>query len=218
MNALFLDLNSSSAAMATSYALPSSTMHNAHSHHGHNHVHSHSHSHSPSRPTANTTRAMRHERSNGSLHSFSHSESSVDHNHSHDHKHKHGHNCNHNHHIHEPSPLGVGYPTPPNSDSLPGQSFEKHAYESSSELSKVDSYEPPPNAVDVVGHNHGHHHHHSTSVEPRSKFTAFVLPYTRKWPLLYTIMADKDSRRIFYFMRYMLPIRVVERRANSRTV
>jgi zinc transporter 5/7 len=191
--------------MATSYALPTS-MHNGHSHHGHNHVHSHSHA--SSRPAANT-RSMRHERSSGSLHSSSFSESSVEHNHIHDHKHKHAHNHTHSHHSHEPSPLGLGYPTPPNSDSLPGQQFEKHAYESSPELYKVDSYEPPPNAVDVVGHNHTHHHHSSPSAEPRSKFTTFVLPYTRRWPLLYTIMADKDSRRIFYFMRCVLPIKVL---------
>jgi hypothetical protein len=28
-----------------------------------------------------------------------------------------------------------------------------------------------------------------------------VLPYTESWPLLHSIMKEKDSRRIFYFMR-----------------
>ena len=192
--------------MATSYALPTTAMHNAHSHHGHNHVYSHSHSHTSSRPAANS-RSTRHERSTGSLHSSSFSESSVEHNPIHDHKHKHGASGDHSHHSHEPSPLG--YPTPPNSDSLPGQQqFERHTHDSH-ELSKVDSYDPPPNAVHAVGHDHGHHHQHSSpSLEPRSKFTTFILPYTRRWPLLYTIMAEKDSRRIFYFMRYVLPFKV----------
>lgn len=41
-------------------------------------------------------------------------------------------------------------------------------------------------------------HDHSTE---RSKFTNMLLPYTAKWPLLHTVMTEKDSRRIFYFMR-----------------
>jgi hypothetical protein len=27
-----------------------------------------------------------------------------------------------------------------------------------------------------------------------------VLPYTERWTLLHSILKDKDSRRIFYFM------------------
>jgi zinc transporter 5/7 len=38
-------------------------------------------------------------------------------------------------------------------------------------------------------------------VQPRSRFTNFILPLVLRWPLLHTVMADKDSRRIFYFMR-----------------
>lgn len=41
---------------------------------------------------------------------------------------------------------------------------------------------------------------HDHSAE-RSRFTNLLLPYTAKWPLLHTVMTEKDSRRIFYFMR-----------------
>ena len=192
--------------MATSYALPASAITHSHSHHGHNHIHSHSHSHSasPGRHSAHTTRSMKHERSTGSLHSFSHTESHLEHDHNHTHSHDHGHlhsnNCNH--HVQEPSTLG--YPTPPNSDGLPPAPFKEHVHEHSPALSQVGSYEPPLNAVEAAhhSHDHGHSHSHSSTPLPRSKFTSFVLPYTQRFPLLYTIMADKDSRRIFYFMRY----------------
>lgn len=36
----------------------------------------------------------------------------------------------------------------------------------------------------------------------RSRFTDMMLPYTAKWPILHAVMTEKDSRRIFYFMRY----------------
>lgn len=42
---------------------------------------------------------------------------------------------------------------------------------------------------------------HEHSVE-RSRFTNLLLPYTARWPLLHTVMTERDSRRIFYFMRY----------------
>lgn len=45
---------------------------------------------------------------------------------------------------------------------------------------------------------------HDHSAE-RSKFTNMLLPYTSKWPILHAIMTEKDSRRIFYFMRYLYP-------------
>jgi zinc transporter 5/7 len=57
------------------------------------------------------------------------------------------------------------------------------------------------------GHDHDHgdahdHHGHDHTAE-RSKFTALLLPYTSRYPLLHAIMTDKDSRRIFYFMSYV---------------
>ena len=50
----------------------------------------------------------------------------------------------------------------------------------------------------------GHHHHHDAhhQHENHSMFTRMLLRNTQKWPLLNSILADKDSRRIFYFMRY----------------
>lgn len=46
-----------------------------------------------------------------------------------------------------------------------------------------------------------HVHDHGSSAE-RSRFTNLILPFTAKWPLLHAIVTEKDSRRIFYFMRY----------------
>ncbi|RKF74240.1 Zinc transporter 5 [Golovinomyces cichoracearum] len=37
-------------------------------------------------------------------------------------------------------------------------------------------------------------------IEPRSKFTNLLLQITIKWPFLQTVISEKDSRRIFYFM------------------
>lgn len=53
-------------------------------------------------------------------------------------------------------------------------------------------------------HDHHHHHHHShghSEAEP-SKFSKFLLRYCEPYPLLYSILKERDSRRIFYFMRY----------------
>ena len=57
-------------------------------------------------------------------------------------------------------------------------------------------------------HKHQHHHHeNSASVEPKnmSKFSAFLTVQFRGWRLLEQIIAEKDSRRIFYFMWYVVP-------------
>ena len=169
-----------------------------HSHHGH----VHSHSHSPSRQpqySANTPRTLRQEKSNGSLHAHSHSEPHHEHARSHSPSHR---------HEREPSPLRY-LPTPPYSNGLAPGPFENQTYEPSPALSQVGSYEPPLKAVNVLPHDHDHNydHHdrshapHAKSVEPRSRFTSFMLPFVLRWPLLHTIISDKDSRRIFYFMR-----------------
>ena len=57
----------------------------------------------------------------------------------------------------------------------------------------------PPAAARSRSHSHSHQQH-GHSVE-RSRFTTLLLPYTARWPILHTVVADKDSRRIFYFMR-----------------
>jgi zinc transporter 5/7 len=61
-------------------------------------------------------------------------------------------------------------------------------------------YEPPV-ASRSRSHSHSHHHHEHSA--PRSKFTGLLLQYTPRWPLLHAVVVDKDSRRIFYFMRYV---------------
>lgn len=180
--------------MASTYALPASAMTHSHAHNGH----LHSHSHSPSRQySANMPRSLKTERSNGSLHSHSHSDIHLDHEHSHSHNHSHDHS-----HSHEREYSQKGYlPTPPNSDDLPAvATFEKQNYEPLRVPSHIDAFQPSLNASNVVPHDHGHLHPHSPPVEPRSKFTGFILPFILRWPIFHTIMADKDSRRIFYFM------------------
>ena len=56
-------------------------------------------------------------------------------------------------------------------------------------------------------HHHHHHHHHDTAStydhEDYSKFTGMLLRATTPFPLLHSILVEKDSRRIFYFMRYI---------------
>jgi solute carrier family 30 (zinc transporter), member 5/7 len=178
--------------MTSSYALPASAMTNGHNH-GHGHLHSHSHS--PGRQySANSPRALKPERSNGSLHAHSLSESHADHEHTHSHHH-------HTHsHVREHSPSPY-LPTPPNSNGIPPvAAFEKQqthqAHEISPALSDMLPYEPPS-----YHNHHGHPHDHTLPVEPRSRITNFLLPFVLRWPLLHTIIAEKDSRRIFYFMR-----------------
>jgi solute carrier family 30 (zinc transporter), member 5/7 len=176
--------------MASSYTLPASAMT-----HGHNHAHGHlhSHSHSPGRQySANSPRTLKPERSSGSLHSQSLSESHLGSEHTHSHHHSHSHGGEHS--------LSPYLPTPPNSNGLPPISaFEKQTYQIhdlSPALSQASSYGAPS-----YQNHHEHSHNHTPPVEPRSRFTNFLLPFVLRWPLLHTIMAEKDSRRIFYFMR-----------------
>ncbi|KAH7313195.1 cation efflux family-domain-containing protein [Rhexocercosporidium sp. MPI-PUGE-AT-0058] len=204
--------------MASSYALPASAMTHSHGH-GHTHLHSHSHSHSPGRQhPPSPQKALRSDRSNGSLHSHSHSEPRLDH----------GHNNNHNHsHSHSSSPSrGHSYmrelstssylPTPPNSNGMsPISEFPKqlHQHEPSPALSQMGPFEPSLNAVNVISHSHEHDHLHNHALhveQPRSKFTSLLLPFAMRWPLLHTILADKDSRRIFYFMSLNFAFMIVQ--------
>lgn len=58
--------------------------------------------------------------------------------------------------------------------------------------------------------DHQHHHHHTEPYASRrelksSKLTNFLLGLFRNWPLVHGILAEKDSRRIFYFMRCVQP-------------
>lgn len=114
---------------------------------------------------------------------------------------------------HSPSPY---LPTPPNSNDMsPIAEFEKHAHqhEPSPALSSMSSFEPSMNATNVISHSHGHDHlhNHAPPVEqPRSKFTGLLLPFAMRWPLLHTILVDKDSRRIFYFMSLNFAFMIVQ--------
>ena len=52
--------------------------------------------------------------------------------------------------------------------------------------------------------NH-HHHHHPPKTQihehgQMSRFSAYLIQRIPQWPLLHSILAEKDSRRIFYFM------------------
>ena len=53
--------------------------------------------------------------------------------------------------------------------------------------------------------NHTHHQQTSATIEHRnmSKFSAFFIVQVQGWRLLEQILAEKDSRRIFYFMWYV---------------
>lgn len=44
-----------------------------------------------------------------------------------------------------------------------------------------------------------HHHVHSDA----SRMTKLIIHYSEPYPLLYSILQESDSRRIFYFMRYV---------------
>ena len=49
--------------------------------------------------------------------------------------------------------------------------------------------------------DHGHHHPHAAHHDHPSRFSEALLCLFQQWPLLHSILAEKDSRRIFYFMR-----------------
>jgi zinc transporter 5/7 len=171
--------------MASSYALPASAITHTHSHHGH----VHSHSHSPGRHPANTQRSMRQERPIGNTHSYSASESHLGYIHEHP---------GSPHYEREASPYlePVRAHTPGHDDPF-GMTDDIPPQE--------HLYQPPSN---IISHEHSHRkgsHARMASATPRSRFTNFILPYALPWPLLHTILANKDSRRIFYFMRYSLP-------------
>lgn len=62
-----------------------------------------------------------------------------------------------------------------------------------------------PTASSFSSHsNHQHHHDetksHTTERVKMSKFSDFVLRNSPNWQLLHSILVEKDSRRIFYFM------------------
>ncbi|KAI1800376.1 cation efflux protein [Daldinia bambusicola] len=199
--------------MASSYALPQPPLpHN----HGHSHSHSrtHSHSHSPS--------SFGHSRSARSLQGYPQGQGlkpDFNHSHSHDHDHVHDHNHDHDHdHSHDHLDLDTRVQAQQNLTQYRANSFvplqrrenrpsplrqtgdEFGGEFSSSEKNniidapKTPSYRAP---TATVIHDHSHDGGHGGGY---SKFTALLLPFTSRWPLIHAIMTEKDSRRIFYFM------------------
>lgn len=66
---------------------------------------------------------------------------------------------------------------------------------------KIDTH----TALSISSHSDHHQHHHPTRSNipehaQMSRFSGFVIQHIPHWPLLHSILAEKDSRRIFYFM------------------
>jgi zinc transporter 5/7 len=62
---------------------------------------------------------------------------------------------------------------------------------------------PPPLTPRKHAHHHNHHHHQSI-------FTKTMLSWTEDWPLLHSMLVQKETRRIFYFMLLNLSFMVVQ--------
>ncbi|CAD6445811.1 0454955b-26bc-45b5-9d6e-19db3219dc48 [Sclerotinia trifoliorum] len=189
--------------MASSYSLPASAITN--SHHGHGHGHGHSHSSRSSQYSANRSRPLNQSTSSLHDHSHNHSETLHENEHENDHGHSHSHSHGHTHsHSHEHSTSYL--PSPLYGEASPmSANYEKGA--------SYGTYEPPVSDVHVTPHehhDHDHDHTHGTTTEMKSRFTSLILPYAQKWPLLHTILASKDSRRIFYFMSLNFAFMIVQ--------
>lgn len=191
--------------MASTYVLPGTTMPTSHRHHGHKH--GHSRSRSPS-SLGSLNRSFKMDSSFGipspSLDDEHDDEHDHDHDHGHSHSHSHSHSEPHTHdhgsshsHTHPansmqprqniPAPL-----LPSNGWKTTSTSMGKHLITPIT-ASISEQYEAPETQGSEPPHDH--------SAE-RSRFTNMLLPYTSKWPILHAVMTEKDSRRIFYFMRY----------------
>ena len=70
----------------------------------------------------------------------------------------------------------------------------------------LDTHLSYPHASQHHHHDHSHHHHdHSArSREAHSRITGVLLLASEGFPLLHSILLEKDSRRILYFMLYAL--------------
>ena len=58
-------------------------------------------------------------------------------------------------------------------------------------------------ALDSHSKHRLHHDHKPSHEEHHSRLTGLLLSATHRWPFIHSILAEKDSRRIFYFMRYV---------------
>lgn len=66
----------------------------------------------------------------------------------------------------------------------------------SSEKQQANGYGAP-----VVAYHEPSHTVHTHRADNPSRFTTFLLPTTQRHTLLHSVLIEKDSRRIFYFMR-----------------
>ena len=65
----------------------------------------------------------------------------------------------------------------------------------------IDSRKAFSTSSHLTQHHHRHHgKSHVGEIAGASRFTNYVLHWVQDWPLLHTILIEKDSRRIFYFM------------------
>lgn len=209
--------------MASTYAIPTPQPQSSHSHfrhnqpgHGHSHSHSHSHQHKPSSPSklaptsARSAYAPRVMQNGGlySSHARNYSLGGMD-----------------AYKVppvqeHPDDPLNIpsfsGFP--PNGAREMGQGGGNgHARKSSALYEEftgvdygqvVDEHKHHEHGHDHLhdGHSHGHGescggHGHAAKAEARSRATKFLLNRTKNWSLLQTILLEKDSRRIFYFIK-----------------
>lgn len=167
--------------MASSYALPATGFPHHHPHSGHGHSHTHT---PPSLGSLSPPRSLKSEpRSNGEARPSVH----ENHHHSH-HRANTSQPMQHRPHIPPPlAPSGAAW----NVGSTAGG--KAIITPTNTSFDPSSRYEAP-----TQSHSHSRRHEHSAE---RSTFTALLLPYTSRWPLLHAIMTEKDSRRIFYFMR-----------------
>lgn len=182
----------------SSYTLPAPAFPPTHHHHGSAHVHSHSR---PSSSLSSLNRSFRAD-SNMSVDSHHHDH---DHDHGHSHGHSHAHNHSHSHKSHGHSHHRANSNQPIQSRSSAPRPLSLHEGWTSDSTAGGKPLVTPTNATFAASYDAPQAqstelaHDHSAE---RSAFTNLLLPHTSKWPLLHSVMTEKDSRRIFYFMRY----------------
>ncbi|KFA78072.1 hypothetical protein S40288_05434 [Stachybotrys chartarum IBT 40288] len=120
--------------------------------------------------------------SSSKMHHAHHCEEHVlEHDHNHLHDHNHSHDHDHEHH---------------------------HDHDHDHEHHDTHHHDKHDHSHDH--HNHAHHEHHHDHATDRSLFTRMLLPYMARIPLLHAIVAEKDSRRIFYFLLLNLSFMFVQ--------
>jgi zinc transporter 5/7 len=142
-------------------------------------------------------RSLRHGRSDSGGSAQSHS--SVQRTKLHDQQAKnHNHDVAHTHHVPPPiivTPQKGGYDVVQDvsSDEVPDHHKSLGHSHSHSRL------HTPFSNKDIVAPSHAQHAH-SYGVERCSRMTATLLPYVERWPIIHSIMLEKDSRRLLYFL------------------